>query len=309
MRLGYARQVRACLAIVVALIASGCGGDSGGGPCTRDEACARGEVCNLSAPDAPGMGTCIPDDGDIDGDGLRNDRDFCHGQPGGAYDEDLDLLGDDCDRCPIAPPPATPDADGDELDSPCDPDPGAAGDQVVAFDGFNAPLPETWSMTPGWELRGGEVVATPPEPTEFLTLVAPLPLVTTKLAVLAQYRVDRVDASATQNFAGVTAIDRRPAGVSTVVCGGSRAGGIDSVLLDTDTGASSMRLMNLFDPAGRYRVAERIDGIQSACAMISDTEMTAVQQTTGGEAPTEAGLTVRAATVRFQYLLVIQRSN
>ncbi|MGN6105521.1 MAG: hypothetical protein ACTHU0_10485 [Kofleriaceae bacterium] len=290
------------LAVMAAL--AGCS-SSIGEPCSLEEPCGEGAVCDLSS-DHPGV--CIDAEGDLDGDGLRNDRDFCHGQPGGAYDEDRDGIGDDCDRCPIAPPPATPDRDNDGVDSPCDPEPTLDGDQLVVFEGFNGDaLPAGWQVTGPWELRGGEVVISAGDSLALLT--APLPLVSNHMAVLGQYRIDATATPATQNFAGVAALDRRPAGVSVVQCGGSRAGAADSLLLDSDIGAAAKPFDNLFDPASLYRVAQKIDNTVAACAMVADAQSGAVQQATGGEAPTEAGLVARNATVRFQYLLVVQRPS
>jgi hypothetical protein len=294
--------------IVIAVALTACGDVEVGGPCSLDDPCDDGAVCNLSADGSDGRaGICIVGSGDIDGDGLRNDKDFCNAKPGGQFDEDLDGIGDDCDPCPIARPPAIADADGDAVDSPCDPDASAAGDAIAVFDGFNAGMPSGWKTVGMWDFRGGEVIATANDPTMFATLLAPLPLVTTKLAVLAQYRIDRVDTTATQNFAGVTTVDRRPAGVSVVQCGGHRAGNVDSVLLDTDTGAMATPLESLFDTAGRYRVAQRTTGAQAGCALQTETAMGAAQQSTGGESPTEGGLVAKAVTARFQYLLVVQR--
>lgn len=275
-----------------------------GGPCSATQPCGDGAVCDLTDPGGP---ICVAADGDDDGDGIPNDRDFCMHQEGGAFDEDLDRIGDDCDACPIAPPPATPDPDGDDLDSPCDPDPSTPGDRIVVFNGFNDPaLPMGWRSTAGWQLRGGEAIVVAPAVLE--TLTAPLPLVTSHTAVLAAYRIDAVDAAASENAASVIAVDRRPAGTSLVTCGASRSGGSDRLLLDTDTSNMSDEFaMSLFDPAGLYRVATRVDGAQAACALIADRETGAVQASTSGQAMTEGGLSARSATVRFSYLLVVQR--
>ncbi|HLL24667.1 MAG TPA: hypothetical protein VK427_21190 [Kofleriaceae bacterium] len=293
-------------AVVIAALLLGCGAESAGGPCSLDEPNCGDGVCNLTT--ATGTGVCIDSDGDVDGDGLVNAKDFCHQGPGGAHDEDADLVGDDCDRCPIARPLATPDTDADEVDAPCDPEPTIAGDRIVVFEGFNAALPSTWKQAGGtWEQRGGEVIGTPTAAGTLATLVGPLPLVTTKLAVLGSYRVDRVEMGASTSFVGVTALDRRPAGVAAVSCGGQRAGSMDSLLLDTDVGASAKPFANLFDVASRYRVAQKQEGTTGACSMIADNEQGAVGQNTGGNAPTEAGVFTLGATTRFQYLLVVQR--
>ena len=284
----------------------GCGAESAGGPCSLEDPDCGSGVCNLSTAD--GQGICITASGDVDGDGLRNDKDFCNQGPGGAYDEDGDLVGDDCDRCPIARPLATPDSDKDMVDAPCDPDGSVDGDQIVLFEGFNAGMPAGWKMAGSWEFRGGEVIGTPPDSSTIASLMGPLPLSTTKVAVLGSYRIDRVDMAATSSYVGVTALDRRPAGVSAVSCGGQRAGGADSLLLDTDTGAAPKAFANLFDTASRYRVAEKLEGITAACSMIADNEQGAVAQNTGGNAPTEGGVFTKGATARFQYVLVVQRS-
>lgn len=293
-------------ALIAATLVSACG-SSVGGPCSLEESDCGDGVCNLTT--ASGIGECIDADGDVDGDGLPNKMDFCNQGAGGQFDEDGDLIGDDCDRCPIARPLESPDPDGDMVDAPCDPDPSAPGDRIVVFEGFNTTIPSTWKSVGSWEMKGGEVLGTPPDNNTLATLTASLPLVTTKLAVLGSYRVDSVDMTAASSYVGVSAFDRRPAGVTAVSCGGQRAGGADALLLDTDTGASPKPFLNLFDTAARYRVAEKLEGITAACSMIADNEQGAVSQNTGGNAPTEAGLFVRGAKARFQYLLVVQRGT
>lgn len=274
------------------------------GPCTVSTGCGDSQVCDLTAP---GGAQCIARDGDLDGDGIPNAMDFCQHKAGGKFDEDQDGMGDECDPCPIAKPPATPDPDGDEVDRPCDPDPATPGDTIALFDGFNNGIPMGWKVEGPWEARGGEVLISPPEASTLFALSAPLPLSSKHVAVIAQYRVDTVDGAATQARVGVTALDRRPAGITEITCGGSRAGGIDSVLLQTDTGASAMPLLDLFEPASLYQVAERIDNAFGQCAIVADERGGAVEQSTLGESPSEGGVFVRGVTARFQYVLVIQR--
>lgn len=289
------------LALVLACV--GCSSDVGG-PCSATEPCSEG-VCDLTNP---GGGECVDADGDGDGDGIPNKRDFCQHEMGGEYDEDLDGLGDICDACPIAPPPAQPDSDGDEVDSPCDPDPSTKGDTIVVFDGFNSgALPTGWKSTTAWTFQGGEAVATPGSPTAVESLSAPLPLVSSHIAVLARWRVDRVDTTATENAVRVTAIDQRPAGTTTIACGSSRAGGMDRLVIDTGAGFAQDTVDGLFDPAGLYRGALKIDGAQAQCALIADRDTGAAQAMTNGENMTQAGLAAKGATIRFGYLLAVQR--
>src|ERR1700690_2834112 len=112
--------------LIAALVGCSDPGDGGaalGETCDLKTKCASGGVCDytLAAP------ICIDANADTDGDGLINAIDHCPDGPGGMYDEDGDGIGDDCDKCPIAKPPAVPDPDGDDVDSPCDPDPDTAG--------------------------------------------------------------------------------------------------------------------------------------------------------------------------------------
>ena len=180
------------------------------GRCLRSSKdCGDDTVCSVTHT-TDGHGECIAKGEDIDGDGLLNETDFCNSGEGGKYDEDRDLIGDDCDKCPIASPPAMPDPDGDEVDSPCDPDPREPGDQIVVFEGFRDGIPTTWTKVGTWEHSGGEVIATTTGSVTASLTVA-LPLTTTKMAVLIQYGADAVDATAARTYMGLAARDLRPA--------------------------------------------------------------------------------------------------
>jgi hypothetical protein len=288
----------------VAALLGGCSAEVGG-PCSATDPCDEG-VCNLSGPGEP---SCISADGDLDADGIPNRRDFCNQQAGGEQDEDGDGRGDECDPCPIAAPAGGGDPDGDGVESPCDPEPAVPGDRVVVFEGFGGALPAAWRREGGWEVRGGAAVLAPADPAAVGRLLAPLPLSSRKVAVFASYRIDRVEAGAAQSFAGVTSVDQRPAGTSTVTCSGQRTGTADALAIVTDRGSASQPFSNLFDPAALYRIAQRIDNASGACALDAGAQSFAVSQATAGETPTEAGLIARGATVKYQYLLVVQRGN
>lgn len=288
----------------IALVLAGCGVDVGG-PCSATDQCDDGAVCDFTAAAGP---ICVDADGDEDGDGLQNSKDFCQHQMGGAYDEDLDGYGDDCDSCPIAPPPAKPDTDGDEVESPCDPDSTQPGDRIVVFDGFNTgAIPTNWKTTGTWTFQGGEARVSPANPSDVVTLTAPLSLVSTKMAILAKYRVDRVDPGATESTASVIGVDRRPAGATVISCGGSRIGTMDRVSLDTGTSGAIDAMESLFDPASEYRVVLKLEGGAAQCGVIAPTDTGAAQANHSGEAMSEAGVAARGASVRFTYVLAVQR--
>jgi hypothetical protein len=290
------------------LLLAGCGASLVpiGGECSEEELCEDGATCDFTDPAGA---VCIDGAGDLDGDGIQNAEDFCNHAPGGRFDEDGDHIGDDCDRCPIARPASVPDTDTDDVDSPCDPDPTTSGDQIVVFEGFNTgALPTNWIATSGWEFVGGEAIATPVDVVNNEVLVAPLPLVSLHVAVLGQYRIDELTPQATSNRAGIVAVDERPAGGDDISCSGVRTGGTDNLVIDTTLNAMTDAFMtSLFDTGGLYRVTLKLDNAQAGCALVADNETGATQASTAGEAVNQAGLTVKGATARFQYLLVIQR--
>lgn len=277
-----------------------------GGPCDAKKQCDGGQVCDLTDPKGP---VCLDADGDIDGDGIPNGKDFCQHMAGGQFDEDGDGIGDECDRCPVGKPPSTPESDGDAVDNPCDPDPREPGDKIILFNGFNA-APTGATVTAGWKFENGEAVATADaNTTEAITF--PLAGGTNHLEVLASYRVDSVIAGAPQTDATVQTLFKLPMGASTVSCGGSRPLGTGDVLALTTAanGSSSQNVVpvaNAFGPGIRYQVLTLLDGAQANCALAGDVMANsgASQLSSDGSAPNFALLLVRGATVRFAYIMV-----
>lgn len=291
--------------LLVALV--GCGSTLDG-PCSLDSPCNDGEVCDFTAPAGP---LCIPGDGDIDNDGLTNDKDFCQHAAGGAYDEDKDGIGDDCDRCPIAPPRSTPDADDDMVDSPCDPEPTEAGEAIVFFDGFASGLGE-WKPTTdaAWSAGPGEVVVN-------LAAVATQDYLQHNiaakrtLAIEAGYRVERVENSAARHLVGVYATDPRPAGVAQMQCVVSRADATltDVVVVETNTGAMSMMTTEPALLSSKvYRAGGYASGTSAGCSVIADNMPVGAAQTSiTPESMSSIALTAQGITVKFQYVLVVGR--
>ncbi|MFN0251600.1 MAG: hypothetical protein ACKV2T_32290 [Kofleriaceae bacterium] len=292
------------LALFAACTSKTTGGGGEGDSCDVMTACGDTAVCSVTHT-TDGSGECIAKGEDLDSDGLANEMDYCNASAGGQYDEDRDLIGDECDKCPIASPLANPDPDGDEVESPCDPDPREPGDRIVAFEGFRNGIPSTWAKTGTWEQRGGDAVATS---TTEITLTTALPLTTTKMALLVQYRVDAVDAGQPTPYIGLVARDQRPASNAVVRCGSQRSAGIgDALSLEGDRGAMVAPVVNAFNSASLYSIALRLQGLSAQCAMIADETQVAAEATTSGEALTQAGIFVKGGTARFSYVLAIQR--
>jgi hypothetical protein len=293
------------LVLVIAL--AGCGSSTLDGPCSLTSPCGDGEVCDFTAE---GGAVCISADGDVDGDGLSNGEDFCQHAEGGKYDEDGDGIGDDCDACPIAPPRATPDPDGDAVESPCDPDPTEPGDEIIFFDGFGDGLSADWKPTTAsaWSAANGEVTANlaaiPDQDNLQHNVVGK-----SNVAIEAGYKVDRVEDSAARHLVAVFANDPRPAGVSQVQCGVSRADTAvaDLVFLMTNTGGTSMPTI---DPAllttKTYRAGAYVTGASAGCSVIADNApLGTVQTSITADDLSSIALTAQAVTVRFQYVIVV----
>jgi hypothetical protein len=277
-----------------------------GGACDASNKCDNGQICDRTNP---GGQVCVDASGDMDGDGIPNGKDFCQHMAGGANDEDGDGIGDECDHCPIAPPPSQADADGDAVDNPCDPDTRTQGDKILLFNGFNTAVANAGA---DWKFQNGEAIVTPAAPDVAEELKLPLATATNHMTIYAAYRIDGVAAGAAQADAAVaSATLGLPMGASRVQCGGSRSSGADALLLKSDSEGTSDQsvkpVTNVFNPAGRYRLLQQLEGATATCALASDSEANsgAIQLTTDGNTPTQAVLYARGATVRFSYILVV----
>ncbi|HTL33700.1 MAG TPA: hypothetical protein VL326_11280 [Kofleriaceae bacterium] len=297
-------------------LATGCGAFAGGPtlghPCDVDNPCNEGEACDLTAEGGP---KCIEGSGDIDGDGIPNLTDFCEHQQGGASDEDRDGFGDECDKCPIAPPRDTLDPDGDAVESPCDPDPHEPGDEILLFESFSGgtTIDARWKPTTAtvWKQQGGEVIATAPAsgPQDYLTtLVAGK----NNISVEASYRVDRLDmgSTPTQHIVAMKMSDPRPAGVASASCGVTYAEGGQGelVLVETNQSAMNQLVSGAFESANLYHAGGYVSGTRAACSVISNNSpLGTVQASITPDQLSSIALTTKAATARFQYVLVVGR--
>jgi hypothetical protein len=296
---------------VIGLAACGAStvGDDDVGPCSLTEPCANGSVCDFTAEAGP---ICISAEGDLDGDGLTNDKDFCQHAMGGQYDEDGDGVGDDCDRCPIAPPRPTPDSDNDMVDAPCDPAPTEDGDEILLFDGFTtAGLDPRWKPTTAaaWSQPGGEAIVRLDSVTtqEYLATTV---VGKDSVAVETSFRVDKVESTATQHLVGVYADDPRPAGAAQMQCYVTKADtdGIERVVVETNAGAMNQITSGAFDSANLYRAGGYVTGTKAGCSILSNgNPLGTVQANITPDQLASIALTARAATVRFQYVIVVGR--
>ncbi len=299
--------MRALLLLLVATVGCSDSATIADGPCSLTEACSDAAVCDFTAEGGP---TCIPKAGDIDGDGLTNDKDFCQHQMGGAFDEDLDGIGDDCDRCPIAAPRTTPDTDHDMVDAPCDPAPSEDGDVILLFDGFQNGLDARWTAgTPSvWKVQGGEMIADlsgSPDQQFIKTGVAGK----NTIAVEASFRVDKVEASATRHLVGVYASDPRPAGAAEMSCYVTKADAAPTtelVVVETNMGSMNQATSDAFNPANVYRAGGLASGTMARCAVLSNgNPLGVVQAAITPDQLAQVALTAHAASVRFQYIIVV----
>jgi hypothetical protein len=300
------------LVLIVGCGSPSVGDDDGAGigdACSLTEPCSTGGVCDFTADGGP---ICITADGDLDGDGLTNDKDFCQHQMGGQYDEDGDGVGDDCDRCPIAPPRATPDSDNDMVDAPCDPAPTEDGDVILLFDGFAKPgLDTRWKPTTAtaWTAPGGEAVA------KLDAVSAQEYLATTvvgknSMSIEASFRVDKVETTASEHLVGVFANDPRPAGVAQMQCYVTKADTdqVERVVITTNSGQMGQITSGAFESANLYRAGGRVSGTSAGCSVLSNgNPLGAVQANITADQLASVALTARAASVRFQYVIVTGR--
>jgi hypothetical protein len=305
--------VKTALWMVTMLGLCACGatttGDGGDGSCSLTEECASGSVCDFTAEGGP---ICISASGDLDGDGLTNDKDHCQHAMGGQYDEDQDGVGDDCDRCPIAAPRATPDSDNDLVDAPCDPAPTEDGDEILLFDGFaTAGLDPRWKPTTAaaWRQPGGEAIVQLDtiSPQEYLATTV---VGKNSVAVEASFRVDRLETSATEHLVGVYADDPRPAGTAQAQCYTTKADtdGIERVVVATNAGSMMQITSGAFESANLYRAGAYVTGTKAGCSILSNgNPLGTVQASITPDQLASIALTARAATVRFQYVIVVGR--
>jgi hypothetical protein len=216
------------------------------GNCPTGQMCvAQGgeHVCLAQPPvDAPpadtggdGMVVDGPPDGpsdDVDGDGVPNASDNCPAiaNPTQA-NEDGDPLGDVCDPCP--PYADNTDTDGDGVGDLCDPNPGAAGDQLVLFEGFSDGIPASWVNMGGWTASNGNAQIVSSDGA-IAYLGPPLPAATARGTATAAVVADQLFGTAGKAF-GIANPAESATGAAGLVCellnGGGPSSGIGDLAM------------------------------------------------------------------------------
>ena len=171
--------------------------------------CPAGFTCEQNVCRAPGFsGPCGQMNGDMmmtadadidgnsmldsDGDMVNDSIDNCRTIPNMMqYNEDGDTLGDACDPCPPLKTyvvngqdvDANQDQDGDTVGNGCDPNPGAMGDKIVLFDGFNQQMPATTFKTTAAQVQfmaNGSVKIVAPDALQWGAVALPVVLDTSR---------------------------------------------------------------------------------------------------------------------------------
>jgi len=252
------------------------------------------EVCELAGePDA-----------DSDEDGVPDVEDNCPEVPNPEQaDEDGDGAGDVCDPCP--PFEGVDDADGDGVGDACDPNPTVAGDRLIAFEGFAAPLGETWTVSGSFALEDGEGVATAADSKS--TLVS-----------MASPSGNRVEIRATAKLTAIRAIDSNLGSVNLVerLAPGSDASIACQLSRLADGAQQELRVFDLanaqiidnaahaFEVGGELDLRLRRTGNLYNCRATNPVlELAGTADHAPGQP--RIGLRVRGATASFHWLMIV----
>jgi Thrombospondin type 3 repeat len=302
------------LFLVCSLLVAACGSDESaepGGPCKADLTCAGDLVCNFQAT-AP---ICVLPEGDEDGDGLKNEADFCPMTAGGSnHDEDGDKQGDACDQCPIERwAVGTKDTDGDGVVGVCDPVANDKGDSLLFFEGFGSD-----TALASWMLSDASLFSVSGDSLK-VRVAAATP------DALASYALP-ISSDSSVAFLGFRVTDAAPAGVDVLsrdvslslldpspAAGGSRAkcGGTltdqGSVLrLTTDAGESTEPFPGLFALGQAYRILLQSEGATARCAQTRGATSQSAENPVGNVGKAVVALSQRGVIAEYDYVMVVR---
>lgn len=274
---------------------------------TRDgvETCeANGAGPDAEVPDAIDAPTDAAGDGDRDGDDVLDAVDNCADVANASQaDEDGDDLGDVCDPCP--PSTTNTDGDGDGVGDACDPNPTTAGDKLVAFEGFTAPLASGWTSSGSFARSGGDgVLSAANNVTSLLTRPSPAGA---RVEIRAAFVLDAITATGL-NLGAVNVIERmQPSTDASVAC--QLAGLADGTqeqlrIFDGNAVAAIASVAYAFAPGAANELRLRRDATRYTCRAANPTDEVAGTVAFAPASP-RTGLRVRGAVARFRWVMIV----
>ncbi len=263
------------------------------------------ETCELggSTPDA-GPGADADPNADREQDGVRDLDDNCPDIANADQaDEDSDHVGDACDPCP--PLPDNEDNDGDGVGDACDPNPATAGDKLVAFEGFDGPLPPAWTSSGTFMAANGDgVLIAGDSASSLLTMASPA---AARVEMRASLVIDVITASGL-NLGSVNLIDRlQPNTDKAVACQLSGlADGTQEELRLFDAAAAMVinNAAHALTPGDAIELRLRRSGTSYACRATGPTLEIAGTAAFSPASP-RIGLRVRGAAARFHWVMLV----
>ena len=243
--------------------------------------------------------------------------------PGGAPDEDGDLVRDACDNCPHRAQTTAADRvdlDGDGIGAQCDPNL-FGPDEVVAFLAFNAPSPDLSLILGGqgaWGFDDGDLIlnGTVTQTAYLAALAAAVPQVTVEAEVTLPATLALLAASSSRsvgvwaNLDLTTPISPTPSGnlVEVFEARGEQNGSESAAhLVDTTpggTGVTAAASPPLFMPAARYHLTLTCGAGQ--CSTVVRRDGIVLYSTSNPSNTRAGGVGLRSYSVdaRFHYLMV-----
>jgi hypothetical protein len=268
------------IALLVLAIAAGCSGPG-----------------DSSTPDGPIL---RPDsENDVDFDGVPNDMDNCPASSNAFQgNEDGDKFGDACDACPIVADDNPTDGDGDGVADPCDPKPIIIGDRIAFFEGFHQAVPQGWDQAGTWSTSGDQLLGSATGAGHFSLLVTER----TRETVSASITVVSVAGASSE----VGLVDTKQVSAdSAIACVLTPTPEIS--VYDTNTPGGAMTAGYEMTAGETYVLKlQRENSTYTCTADRGGTTASASKQFTLQHSPYQSGLTINAASVRVNWILVVE---
>jgi len=241
---------------------------------------------------------------DIDNDGVPNALDNCPTVPNTDQgNEDGDRFGDACDPCPPIADDAPSDSDQDGVADACDPHPAVPGDLIVLFEGFHGGLPGGWATTGTWAQAGDDIETSG---SGIETLITPIPTAVNQ-TISARFTVISTGGGIK---AAAVADSFDPTTDVGITCGPGQGTGTPSTptlaIVDLATMTQVAYTDYVFTAGTEYMLSlERADTTYT-CTATQPSAATVTDSPSRSGLSTGVGIRTRNASVRFQWLLIVQ---